>query len=144
MGGQFVAPEFPVFVEMFRVGHLVAQVGQKAAFDRIQVFDVFVYQFESPLQRTPAAAFPVSRDALLLLVAHEIEAGAHQVFLVSEHFIEGALRDSQRLRDLIHPDGTDAVPGNELLRDADDLLFGRSPFHYFASAAMSRPPPRAW
>ena len=46
-------------------------------------------------------------------------------FLVSEHFIEGALRDSQRLRDLIHPDGTDAVPGDELLRDADDLLFGR-------------------
>ena len=128
---------------MFGIGHLVAQVGQKAAFDRIQVFDVFVYQFESPLQRTPAAAFPVSRDALLLLVAHEIEAGAHQVFLVSEHFIEGALRDSQRLRDLIPPDGTDAVPG-ELLRDADDLLFGRSPFHYFASAAMSRPPPRAW
>ena len=85
-----------------------------------------------------------ARCSELLLVAHEIEAGAHQVFLVSEHFIEGALRDSQRLRDLIHPDGTDAVPGNELLRDADDLLFGRSPFHYFASAAMSRPPPRAW
>ena len=44
-------------VEMFGIGHLVAQVGQKAAFDRIQVFDVFVYQFESPLQRTPADVY---------------------------------------------------------------------------------------
>ena len=60
VGGQFAAPEFPVFVEMFRVGHLVAQVGQKTAFDRVQVFDVFIYQLESPLQRTPAAEFPAS------------------------------------------------------------------------------------
>ena len=29
--GQFAAPEFPVFVEMFGIGHLVAQVGQKTA-----------------------------------------------------------------------------------------------------------------
>lgn len=52
-------------------------------------------------------------DAFPLLVAHLVEAGAYQVVLVGEHFVEGAFRDSQRLRDLIDPDGTNAVPGDE-------------------------------
>ena len=110
---------------------------------RIEVVDVFVRQPEHLLQRIAAAPFAAGDDAFLLLVAHGVEACAYEVVLVGEHFVQGAFRDSQRLRDLIDPDGTDAVPGDKLLRSVDDLLFGHSPFHYFSSV-MSRPPPRAW
>ena len=57
---------------------------------------------------------------------------------------KGLTRLAERLGDLIDPHGTDAVAGDELLRRADDLFLGRSPFHYFSSwLVRSRPPPRA-
>ena len=72
------------------------------------------------------------------------QTGADQIVLVGEHFVERAFRDAQRLCNLIDPHGTDAVAGDELLRRADDLFLGRSPFHYFSSwLVRSRPPPRA-
>ena len=141
--GQFPAPEFPVLVVVLREDDLAADVRQETVVYRIEVVDVFVRQPEHLLQRIAAAPFAAGDDAFPLLVAHGLEACAYEVILVGEHFVQGAFRDSQRLRDLIDPDGTDAVPGDKLLRSVDDLLFGHSPFHYFSSV-MSRPPPRAW
>ncbi len=136
-------PEFPLFVVMFGKDDLAAEVRQKPGVHHVQVVHILVGQFERLLQRIAAAPFAAGDDAFPLLVAHLVEAGAYQVVLVGEHFVEGAFRDSQRLRDLIDPDGTNAVSGDEFPRGADDLLLGRSPFHYFSSV-MSRPPPRAW
>ena len=130
-------------VVVLREDDLAADVRQETVVYRIEVVDVFVRQPEHLLQRIAAAPFAAGDDAFPLLVAHVVETGAYQIVLVGEHFVEGALRDTGRRRDPIDPDGRDAVPGDEFPRDADDLLFGRSPFHYFSSV-MSRPPPRAW
>lgn len=88
----------------------------------------------------------VTCDLFLLLFPDFVPALSDQGIFIAEQLVECPLGNLQLLRDLIHPDGTNAVPDDEVSRGADDVFACYPAFHRYllVSGSRSRPPPKAW
>ena len=144
--GKRVQPETTVFFVGIGIGNLLLQLLKRNATDHTYSGNVFLNQIPGLFEGRTGLIKEVACDLFLLFFPDFVPALFDQGVLIAEQFVECPLGDLQLLCDLIHPDGTDAVPDDEVPRRADDFFACYPAFHCYLSVSdsISRPPPRAW